>query len=421
MRILFVVPYAPTPIRTRPHNLVRGLARRGHNVTLATLYENVREQDSLHALEREGIHVIAQPLTRARKLRNVLAALPSGAPVQASYCWQPTLAATLHTTLQSAETCFDVVHVEHLRGARYALALNAFAPTVWDSVDCISHLFQQASAHSRSFKSRLMTWFELSRTRHYEAMLTQQFARVLVTSEVDKQALDELSAVSVVNRPSAVVVLPNGVDLNTFAPTAQPRSPDTLVLSGKLSYHANVSAAQHFVRKVLPLIWRERPQTRLWIVGQNPPASVNALTADVRITVYPDVPNMRDYLARASVALCPLVYGAGIQNKVLEAMACATPVVSYASALRAIAAQAERDVLAADEPQAFARQVLRLLADPALAWRVGAAGRTFVEHAHDWNRIVQQLEHIYTEAQNTWSCRPLQQRPAVPACEARKC
>jgi len=182
-----------------------------------------------------------------------------------------------------------------------------------------------------------------------------------------------------------------------------------------MSYHANVSAALHVAREVLPLIWRERPQTQLWIVGQSPPASVRALAADRRITVTGYVPDVCDYLIRASVAVCPLVYGAGIQFKVLEAMACATPVVSYAGALRAIAAQPEHEVLSADSPQTFAQQVLRLLADPARAQHIGLAGRAFVERAHDWNSVVQRLEQIYTEVQHAWNCRPLQQRPAVPA------
>jgi sugar transferase (PEP-CTERM/EpsH1 system associated) len=400
MRILFVVPYAPTPIRTRPYNLVRGLARRGHAVTLGTLYENPAEQAALCELQREGITLIAQPLARARVARNMLAAIPRGGPLQAAYAWHPALAAQLQEA--ASASLFDVIHVEHLRGARYALALKGLTPTVWDSVDCISHLFEQAGARSRSLTARAVTLFELPRTRRYEGWLVQQFARVLVTSDADKQALDGLSPVP--SSQSHVAVLPNGVDLERFRPSSQGRECDTLVFSGKMSYHANLSAALHFAREVLPLVWRERPQTRLWIVGQNPPRSVRALAADPRITVTGAVADLADQVGRASVALCPLLYGAGIQNKVLEAMACGTPVVSYASALGAIGAQPERDVLAAESPATFAQQVLRLLADPALAARIGAAGRAYVETYHRWPDVVVHLENIYREARSTWQC-----------------
>src|SRR5204863_7853178 len=122
-------------------------------------------------------------------------------------------------------------------------------------------------------------------------------------------------------------VLSNGVDLQYFRPIEGPRQADTLVLSGKMSYHANVTAVLYFVREVLPLIWAERPQTQLWIVGQNPPASLKSLMADSSILVSGYVPDIRPYLCRAAVAICPITYGAGIQNKILEAMSCATAVV----------------------------------------------------------------------------------------------
>src|SRR5437870_6437616 len=219
MRILFVVPYAPTPIRTRPYNLVRGLARGGHAVTLATLYENWGEQAALCELQREGITLIALPLARARVARNLLlAALPGGAPLQAAYAWQPALAAQLQRT--AADAPFDVIHVEHLRGARYALALKGLTATVSDSVNCISHLFEQAGARSRSLSARAVTLFELPRTRRFEGWLAQQFARVLVTSDADKQALDGLSPVPCPLSP--VAVLPNGVDLERFRLPSQP-------------------------------------------------------------------------------------------------------------------------------------------------------------------------------------------------------
>ena len=135
------------------------------------------------------------------------------------------------------------------------------------------------------------------------------------------------SAVSAVNPAvksrSHITVLPNGVDLDYFCPSPEPRRPATVVISGKMSYHANVTAALHLVEGIMPLVWRERPGVKVTIVGANPPRPIRQLAQRFpgQVEVTGTVPDVRPYLRRASLAAAPVPYGAGIQNKVLEAMA----------------------------------------------------------------------------------------------------
>ena len=425
MHILFLVPYTPTLIRTRSYNLLRGLARHGHAVTLATLWENEQDRAALEQFENDGIRVLSARLTKARAFWNMLRALPTGAPLQSVYCWKPELMRNLQFAICHPELIegrnlqFDLIHVEHLRGARYGLFLQSairnsqFAiPVVWDSVDCISHLFEQAARTSHSPFERFITRFELARTRHYEALLVNKFNRVLVTSPVDAVALTELasrftfhaphSTPSVTRHLSPVTVLPNGVDLEYFAPSTTPHDPYTIVFTGKMSYHANVTAALHLVNDIMPLVWRARPDVRVNIVGYKPPTRIRALATrhSPLVTVFDSVPDLRPYLQRAAVAVAPIPYGAGIQNKVLEAMACATPVIATPQAVSALQAVDGEQLLVGADATAFARQVLRLLDDVELRQRIGAGGRRFVEQNHDWNKIVERLEDIYHETVN---------------------
>lgn len=390
MHILFVVPYAPTAIRVRPYSLVRFLAQRGHTVTLATLWESTAEQQALVQLEAQGIRVITAPLSKPQKIHNVIRGWWRGLPIQAGFCESTVLLDQIQQFL--ASTSVDLVHVEHLRGAYYGLALahNQPAPVIWDSVDCISYLFEQAATRSRSLTGRIMTQIDLRRTRHYEGWLARQFGRVLVTSINDLVALQKLAG-----DIADIRVLSNGVDLEYFAPTGMPYIPDTVVYSGKMSYHANVSAALYLAEEIMPLVWKHKPDVRLNIVGSKPPARIRRLAKDSRISVTGYVQDMRQPLRTAAVAVAPLLYGAGIQNKVLEAMACGTPVVATSLAVSALELQTGRDCLVADTPTTLAAAILEVLNSGALRARLSQSGRQFVETHHNWHHIIAQLEQHY--------------------------
>jgi polysaccharide biosynthesis protein PslH len=127
MDILYLVPYVPNLIRVRPYNLIRHLSEQGHRVTVLTLWSTLSEQDDIKKLEQVCQKVFAVPLPVSRSLINSLMALPSRTPIQANYCWQPLLHKMLVELIsgQNGKPAFDVVHVEHLRGVKYALELKS--------------------------------------------------------------------------------------------------------------------------------------------------------------------------------------------------------------------------------------------------------------------------------------------------------
>lgn len=403
MRVLFVVPYTPNLIRVRSYNLIRHLTKRGHQVTVLTLSRDRKEEADAIALADHCHQVIYHSLPRWRSLWNCLVALPTSDPLQSAYCWQPTLAEQLRQFLNghSGQQPFDVVHVEHLRGVRYGLQANELLwsngkslPVIWDSVDCISSLFRQASGRSKSTAGRWMTRIELGRTERYEGWLLDQFQRILVTSPVDKEALMDLANQ---DKPAAQVdVLPNGVDLEYFRPDSSvAREPATLVVSGKMSYHANITMVLHLVQDIMPLVWAQKPDIRLFIVGKDPSPSIQQLDGHPSVSVTGTVPDIRPYLQRATMAVAPLTYGAGIQNKILEAMACQTPVIVTPQATAALAAVKDRDLVSAESPSTFAEQILALIADPERQHALGRNGRSYVEAHHHWGAIAGQLEGLY--------------------------
>jgi glycosyltransferase involved in cell wall biosynthesis len=226
--------------------------------------------------------------------------------------------------------------------------------------------------------------------------MVRRFTRVLVTSEQDRQALLGLAGPSA---EAKITVIPNGVDIVGFSPIDGPYQRDTIIFTGKMSYHANITAVERFAREVLPLIWARRPETRFQVVGKDPARQVRKLgEADERISVVGTVAEIRPYLATAAVSVAPIAYGAGIQNKVLEAMACRTPVVASPQAVAALKAVPGHDVLVAGDAEAFAGEVLRLLQDETLRQEIAAAGYRYVCENHRWGDAAIRLEDVYHEA-----------------------
>jgi glycosyltransferase involved in cell wall biosynthesis len=341
--------------------------------------------------------------------------------MQAHYSWNQRFFDRIWFEL--SEENYDVVHVEHLRGVRYGLrieqrrqaAARNYPPVVWDSVDCISLLCSHAAKASAAITPRLVASAELSRTRRYEAQMTDQFRRIVVTSETDRTALLELprhrSCGSLPHdgetRDLRIKVIPNGVDLEYFSPGTEQLDPRRIVFSGKMSYHANVTAAVSLVREVMPRVWQNFPDVSLWIVGKDPSALVRSLVKEdplmargkpSRVTVTGTVDDIRPYLRCAAVAVAPLRYAVGIQNKVLEAMACGTPVVASQAACAALKAQHGTEILVARDPNQMAESVLSVLTNSSLRRDLAIAGRRFAEQTHNWAKIAASLADVYRGA-----------------------
>lgn len=401
MHILFVVPYVPNLIRVRSYNLIHHLAKKGHSLTVMTLWTNDDEREDIQKLTSNPVRVYGVHMSRWKSFWNCLWALPKYEPLQANYSWQPDLTRNFDSVLGNGviNQPIDVVHVEHLRGAKYALYINSNfdnIPVVWDSVDCISYLFEQASQQSYKQVNRLITRFELPRTRKYEKHLADEFDHILMTSQLDKEKFIELKSPKVPKSP--ISVIPNGVDWEYFGQELGcERETSTILFSGKMSYHANITMVMDLVNKIMPKVWKERPDVRLMIVGKDPPDEILALSDNNLITITGTVKDLRPYLQKASVSVVPMIYGAGSQLKILEAMASSTPVITTSKAASAYNIIHGRDVLVAQDDDEFAKSILLLLDNPDFGQQIGQAGRCYVEKYHQWAMIADRLEGIYHE------------------------
>jgi sugar transferase (PEP-CTERM/EpsH1 system associated) len=185
--------------------------------------------------------------------------------------------------------------------------------------------------------------------------------------------------------------LANGIDMDFYDPAAAfaglapaPEGP-LIVFTGQMDYRPNIEAVTGFAEDVLPRIRAVRPDARFAIVGRKPVPAVARLAERDDVIVTGEVADVRPWLAAASLVAAPLHVARGIQNKVLEAMAMARPVVASTGAFLGIHAEPGRDLIVADGADAQAEAVLALLADEGRAGEIGRAARRRMEEGYSWD------------------------------------
>jgi glycosyltransferase involved in cell wall biosynthesis len=215
------------------------------------------------------------------------------------------------------------------------------------------------------------------------------FDGISVTSERDAGILSQLEPATPVR------VVPNGVDTELFSrATAQPE-PDGLLFFGAMNYYPNQDGLDYFVEQIFPRILARRPRTKLWVVGPAPDSVKRLQNGSIVVTGFVD--RVEPYIDRAAAVVVPLRLGGGTRLKIVEAMAKGKPIISTHVGAEGIDVVHDEHALLADEPAPFADHVERVLADGALASRLGWAARKLAEDRYSWPALVADLERFYEQ------------------------
>jgi glycosyltransferase involved in cell wall biosynthesis len=209
-----------------------------------------------------------------------------------------------------------------------------------------------------------------------------------------------------------VVCVPNGVDTSYFEPAVDVAAvtPPTLIYVGGFTWFPNLDAIDYFRREILPLVHERMPEVRLKVIGRYPEAAlVNEIKADPAIELCGLVDDIRPHVHAAALYIVPLRIGGGTRLKILDALAMGKAIVSTSIGCEGLDVTHDQDIVVADEPRAFADQVLGLLAEPARAASLGEAGRQLVLDRYDWTAVGLGLARAYDEAVRRGRARIAQQ------------
>lgn len=384
MKILYTTARFPYPPlrgdQLVPYFRIRQLAKK-HEVTLLSFVEGSQDVEYACELKQHCAEVHTVPLPRWRSLARLPWGVVSPLPLQVIYYSSGEYRRRLREIL--AKQKFDVVHTVLSRPAHHTMDI-AGTVKVCEMIDALSLTIRRRASAARG-PLRSVWRIEAERMRRFEQRICKSFDGVVVVSEVDRKELNAQN----------VAVIPLGTDVS-LRPRSSPNGHRTVIFTGNFDYYPNPDAAGFLITEVWPRLRQVLPGMRLRIVGNNPSPKLMGLAQqfpDVEVTGF--VPDLRQYLLEADVAVAPMrLAGGGTHCKALEAMACGTPVV-VSPLVTGTKGLPGKDFLVASEPSEYVQAIREILENPALAGTLSENGRRLVVENYSWEKTTEQLESFY--------------------------
>jgi polysaccharide biosynthesis protein PslH len=400
MKILAIsstFPYPPTKGGThnRTFNLIQPIAQR-HQVTLVTQRSDDVSDEDVEGLKKQVAELVvfdrpkSVELGIAAKIKRFGQFFFKGTPPNVLYLYSPEIQAWIDRTV--AENRFNAITCEHSVNEIYIRP--QWRNKVTTVIDIHSSLYRtcknQLATNTSDNPKRDRLYLPL--LKRYEKNSLGKFSQVVVTTDEDKQQMEEF------NPQAKVTIIANGVDLDTFPYRSKDPAGHNIVFVGGLDYFVNIDAACFFSREVFPLIQTKFPDATLTLVGSKPSDEVKALTAqNPAITVTGRVPSIAEYLHQATVAVAPLRTGFGMKIKTLEYMSAGVPIVGSDRGLEGIpvdGANIPLRALRANSISEYVTAITRLFTEPELRATLSNNSRQAIEQEYTWISLSHQYEKV---------------------------
>lgn len=389
--ILYLVhrlPYPPNKgDKVRSFHLLKHLVSR-HQVFLGTFVDDPEDLAHIAALREmvAGLHVVRLH-PRLAKLRSLTGLLNDQA-LTLPYYRSGSMRRWIERTMRAQKIDAAVVFSSAM--AQYVEKMTRL-PVLVDFVDVDSAKWTQYAPNHRW----PMSWLyrrEGKRLLAYERLVAARATRSFFVTDKETELFRSLAPECGVR----LAAMGNGVNSDFFSPDVESPSPFgpgeiPLVFTGAMDYWPNVDAAAWFAREVMPSLLQAHPGVRFYIVGRNPAPAVQVLSNGT-VLVTGTVPDVRPYLRHAAAVVAPLRIARGIQNKILEAMAMARPVITTTACAEAIEATVGRDFLVADTVLGYCQQISAILAAPDRGAAMGVAARARVIERYGWEAHLSAIE-----------------------------
>ena len=402
-RILFLTQVLPYPLdsgaKIRAYYVLRHLART-HEVTLVSF---VRDDDDAPARADhlasfcQRVHTV--PMVRS-KMRDAIAGIRSVLSNKPIVILRDEVGAM--RALLSRLVCtnsYDAIHADQTSMAQYALYAQTRIPsgaqrirtkTVLDVHNALFRVPGQIARGSSGWLTQKIARREARALERYERRTYRAFDHLVFVSETDRQALGFAE-----NDPKAhtIPICVSPGEQPMISPSPNPRYVTHL---GTMFWPPNIEGVLWFASEVLPLVLARVPDAHFVIVGKRPPSAVRELAAtNSAIEVLGYVANPESILAQTAAFVVPLLSGAGMRVKILDAWRWGVPIVSTTLGAEGIATRHDENILIEDQPSAFAEAVVTLLNQPERQSQLREQGYRWVKKHYDWRTAYREWDQVY--------------------------
>lgn len=307
-----------------------------------------------------------------------------GLPIQCGYFYNRAAAKRVDSLIRKHKP--DLLFGQLIRVAEYLRHYNI--PKAIDYQDILSMGLKRRADIASCF-SRPIYNMEYLRLKRYEAEVFEDFDVKTIISEPDRKLIDH-------PKRDEILIIPNGVDHDYFKPQQREKKYD-LVFTGNMGYAPNVNAAEYLAAEIMPRVWQQRPDTKLYIAGASPDPKVKKTACD-KIIVSGWLDDIRDAYTESRVFIAPMRIGTGLQNKLLEAMSMGLPCITSPLANAALGAQNGKEILIGDNAEELAHHILTLLDENETSANIAQAGFDFSNRVYDWQKATAIMENAMIEA-----------------------
>jgi polysaccharide biosynthesis protein PslH len=397
MRIVYVLPFVPWVGRVRSYHLIPRLGRE-HDIYLLCRSSSPDEESHTKELEPycKEIRCIRHSHARLRGALRCALALPTPIPLRMAY-----FASTrMKDAVQRAVSEFvpDLIYVERWRTLQWVPG-DVNIPIIADPTDSML-LYNLRLIRAGAWWEKIIGVEEALKFLRYEPRLSRRGAINIYCSNVDLECVRKRAM------ESRFATVCNGVDIRKFfLKQPEEEEKDRIVFCGIFDYRPNWHAAQFFLKRIFPIIKERVPSAKFVMVGSGAKRHFGHLEQHNAVEVHDFVPELRPYIARATVAIAPLTVAVGILTKLLEAFGVGTPVVATSCACTGLSVRDGEHLLIADNTENFAEKTIQLLVDTRLRRRLALNARRFVEQNCDWDvNAVRMAEIMYEVAGSRMEC-----------------
>ncbi|MBR0176983.1 MAG: glycosyltransferase [Bacteroidales bacterium] len=383
MKIFVLLSRIPYPLekgdKLRAFNQIKQLSKR-NEIVLCALNDDpkVSKQDAFRALQPYCQSINFVRISKLQILLGLVRAFFKGLPMQCGYFFNRKAAKKVNALIAKHKP--DMLFCQLLRTAEYIRHKDI--PKTIDYQDIFSYGMKRR-ADVASFVTRPIYTMEYRRLCRYEAAIFDDFDVRTIISEPDRALFPH-------EKRDEILIVPNGVDHEKYHPMDCEKKYD-LVFTGNMSYAPNVNAVEYLADEILPIVWKSRPETTLYIAGATPDPRVKKAASD-KIIVSGWLDDIRTAYAESRVFIAPMRIGTGLQNKLLEAMSMRLPAITSPLANASLGAKPNEEILVGSNAEEMAQHIITLLTNREKAEPIAQAGFDFTNRVYDWGKATEVME-----------------------------